>query len=157
MSTSHDSMRTYAVDVDGDETICTELSLMAAWRSNVPDLALRKRLKSKIDNRARKNDVPIQMPRNLDDARLPNLPEDELNALLDIASQRVGKARLAESNVIVAIRNLRQIVMWEHLLGEEIDPGAPRPFRPFRTVNAAELLEQKKDSVGKPAVQGDVA
>ena len=103
-----------------DPTRYTETSRFRSKAEGTPS-----RIKARnpgVRLRRRKNDpAPLPLPPGVkEDSEISSLPEDVISAIMDVATSRVGPARLNESLAILIVANLRALNVLEHLLGQTV-------------------------------------
>ena len=83
--------------------------------------------------------IPVFPERPPGDEALCDLPDDELDPILDVAADAVGGAQANEAYAMIVAANAREITMLEHLYNHRMSLLAKTAFHPIRIVHEDEL------------------
>jgi hypothetical protein len=83
--------------------------------------------------------VPVFPARPLGDDALCDLPDEELDEIMESALKAVGDAQANEGAAMTAAANAREIVVLEHLHDQRMSLAHATAFHPMRIVSEDEL------------------
>lgn len=93
--------------------------------------------------RRRKTDPNPSLPAGVSEkSSLSELDEELVSAVLDVATQRVGVARLNESLAIMIVANLRALNVLAHLLGQTLTFETDMTFNPPTELSENDLYDE---------------
>jgi len=85
------------------------------------------------------DEIPIFPEKPPGDEALCDLPDDELDAILDMAADAVGIAQANEAYAMIVAANAREITVLEHIHDHPMSLRARTAFYPMRIVHQNEL------------------